>query len=349
MVAATVSTENKTFKVAQSTRHIDAMRPHPDNPRNEIREDNPKIIELADSIIQEGVIEPLVINHNGVVYAGHRRRVASRVAYNKTGDPKFLTVPVTYSDKPFEDALELMIHENMQRADMTPLEEARALGRLKERKNLSTADLIRRVNLAPNVVSAYLAILKLEPEVQVLYDAEELPLSIAALLTRVGSREKQISWAGLVARRQINVTEFRKQVVPDLAELGPDSPPTVGEGVEAVQPELRAPYRAKRAGYVKPQKKNGKAQKPTPTSGVREHPTRAEAVAALDRNLGTKVSLFNVKLVLGTVCCSCGMAEQSEVCRACPLPRLILGLVGRADARPTSPRRNGNGHDEDDE
>jgi hypothetical protein len=99
----------------------------------------------------------------------------------------------------------------------------------------------------------------------------------------------------------------------------------------------------------RPEKKNGKPHKQQVNSGVREHPTRGEAVAALNRNGGAKISLFNIKLVLETVCCSCGMAEQSDVCRACPLPRLILGLVGRADARPTEPRRNGSGHDEDEE
>lgn len=347
MVAATVPTGKPKFNAVQPTRHINAMRPHPDNPRNDIREDDPKIVELAGSIIQKGVIEPLVVNTDGVLYAGHRRRVASRVAHKMTGDPKYLTVPVVYSDAPVEEALELMIHENMQRASLTLLEEARALAKWKQRKGLSTADLARFANLAPNVVSAYLCVLKLEPEVQALYDSEELPLSIAALLTRVASRDKQISWAGLVARHQITVTDFRKQVAPDLAPLPADSAPTLGEGTAAVQPEVRATARGRKAGYVKPGKKNGTPKNNTLTSGVRDHPTRAEAAAALDRNAAAKVSLFNVRRVLESVCCSCGMTTQSEVCRACPLPRLILGLVGRADTPPAD-RRNG-GRDEDEE
>ncbi len=329
----TLPTNQSTFNLAQPTRHIDSLKPHPDNPREEIREDDPRIQDLAGSIITNGIIEPLVINSANQVYAGHRRRIASRVAYKRTKDKKFLTVPVVISDRPPEAALEIMLAENKQRANLTPLEEARALGTLQQRKGLTVAALARSQDLPPNQVSQSLAILKLEPEVQALYHANELPLSVAPLLSRVATADKQISYAGLIARRQLNVTDFRKAVEKDLAPLPPDSPPRAGEPPGPPQPSLRA----------KPKPHFGPVNKrsvPNVTSGIREHPTRAEAVAALSRNLSTKVSMIAVKNVLESVCCACGMTERSDVCRSCPLPRLILGLVGRADARPTNSSRD---------
>lgn len=325
--------EVKQAAGAQETRHIDALSPHPDNPREELRENDPSIQDLAGSIIKNGVIEPLVINSKNQIYAGHRRRAASRVAYKRTGEEKFLHVPVVVSDAPPEAALEIMIAENKHRANLTPLEEARAMETVRDRKGLTAAALARELDLPPQIVSQTLSILKLAPEVQTLYHLNELPLSVAPRLSRVADRDKQISYAGLLARRQISVADFRKAVEKDLAPLDPDSPPIIGEPPGPTQPSLRAAP-APHAGPVKKRTK----QHANLAAGTREHPTRAEAVAALGRVLSTKVSFVAVSKTLESLCCSCGMVDHSDVCRSCPLPRLILGLVGRADA-PARPER----------
>jgi ParB/RepB/Spo0J family partition protein len=279
------------------------------------------------SLRQYGVIEPLVVSADGLLFAGHRRRVASRVAYKQTGDKRYLTVPVVVNDTPPEEALELMLQENMQRKSLTPLEEARSMAGIKERRSFTTAAaLARHLHLPPADVSQRLSILGLPPEVQALYHADELSLSAAPLLMRVSSAEKQVSYAGLLARRQLNLKDFRKLVEKDFAPLPPDSPPLAGEPPGPMQPF----FRAKRKTHAGPVKKR-ENQYVRPTSGIREHPTRAEAAAALGRSLGKRVSLISVKSVLESVCCACGVSDQAEVCRTCPLPRMVLGIVGRAD------------------
>lgn len=220
VVASITSAPQIPVTPAQQMRHIDALRPHPEEPREEIREDDEKILTLAASIIRHGVIEPLVISSDGLLYAGHRRRVASRVAFRQTGDKRFLMVPVVVNDTPPEEALELMLQENMLRESLTPLEEARSMASIKVRRSLTTvAALARHLHLPPSDVSQRLSILVLPPEVQALYQANELPLSVAPLLARVCTPAKQVSYAGLLARRQLNVTQFRQVVEKDLAPL----------------------------------------------------------------------------------------------------------------------------------
>src|SRR5437870_12703006 len=94
MVVANLPTEKTTFKVAQPTRNVHALRPHPENPREEVSKDDPKIQDLATSIIENGVIEPLVVTPDNYVIAGHRRRMASIVAAERTKNKDFLIVPV---------------------------------------------------------------------------------------------------------------------------------------------------------------------------------------------------------------------------------------------------------------
>jgi ParB family chromosome partitioning protein len=324
----------------QETRHIDSLRPHPDNPRDEIREDDPKIQELASSIIRYGILEPLVINKDNILYAGHRRRVASRVAYKRTREKKFLIVPVTINDTPPEAAAELMLQENMQRESLTPLEEARAMAAIKERNKFNVADLARHLEMPPATCSLRLCILRLEPEVQLLYAANEVPLGAAALLQRVASPEKQISYAGMLARRQITVAEFKKAAEKDLAEQPPETW-TLGEPPAPRRARTRvSPIRG-----VSPSKKRGSAAVALDGGRSRLNPTRGEALASLGKALGGRVSLISVKSVVESVCCSCGMSGQEEVCRSCPLPRVILGIVGRADGVPSRPQSRS---DEDD-
>src|SRR5689334_14302739 len=83
-----------TYKIAQPTRNIDSLRPWPENPRDEIDPEDPAILDMADSIARLGILEPLLITPDGFVIAGHRRRVACRVAAKKYNRPDLMIVPV---------------------------------------------------------------------------------------------------------------------------------------------------------------------------------------------------------------------------------------------------------------
>jgi ParB family transcriptional regulator, chromosome partitioning protein len=304
-----------TFKIAQPTRHVDALRPWPENPRDEIDPEDPAIRDMADSIARLGILEPLIITPDNFVIAGHRRRVATRVAAKKYDRPDLMIVPVIVREVAPEAILELMLHENMQRQSLTLLEEARAMYKIMERKKLTVADLAREISVSAKDVGLRLSILKCEPPVQALFAAEQLPLSAAPWLCRIPNADRQIHYAGLVARRQVTITKLKEIAT---APLAPASTPKQMESETADDIPAARPRQSLKS------------------LGLAEHrpPTRAEAIASLRRAIAEQkksITLFNFQSVVESLCCACGMEGQSEICRSCPFPRIILGVAGRAN------------------
>lgn len=327
MVLATTVLEearSSTYKLAHPTRHIDALRPLPDNPREDIDENDPKIQDMAQSIIKHNIIEPLVINPDNYIYAGHRRRVASRVAYKLTGDEKFLYVPVTINNTPLEAALELVLQENMQRASLNLLEEARAMRGIMERKQFKVADLAREIAIPASEISPRLAILKCEEPVQRLFAQDQLPLSSAVWLAYCEVPEQQINYAGLLARRQITIEQLKATVRDESFKARHKKPePVSTRGSESKAASSERP-RASRA--QQPDRGSSASVKPLPT--------REEAMATLQRAITSgkrSITLHNFKTTVESICCACGMVGDTEVCRSCPFARIIIGVTGRAD------------------
>lgn len=100
------------------TRRPAQLRPHPSNPRGPVSDSDPGIAELAASIREVGLLQPIVITPENVVIAGHRRLVAAHLAGVQT-------VPVIVRNvTPFEQ-LACMLIENLLRADLTPSQRLR--------------------------------------------------------------------------------------------------------------------------------------------------------------------------------------------------------------------------------
>lgn len=312
-----------TFKVGQLTRNISQLRPHPDNPRGAINENDTGMAELCESIMEKGLLQPLVVTSDNLILAGHRRRVACRMAARLSKNDQLMIVPVVIRDiKPNEDPQEIMLHENMQRASLTILEEARAIYGIMQRHRLTVMDVARRLSIGHTNISQRLSILKLEPEVQAMFDGDLLPPRIASYLARVGDKEKQLKLANMVARKQITVTELRGFMDDvTIADRSPES--IAGPDVTArIQRSLSRPT---------PSRRPGRRSHVEPADNKQLEPTRADAVAALEGNLSGSIKLHTVRSLLETVCTACGMLGSPDICRTCPLPRLIMGVVGRAD------------------
>lgn len=134
---------------------------HPDP--NNVREQLGDLTELADSIVQVGLIQPIVVRrHSGrlVVVSGHRRLAAVRQLHHAT------VACVIRSHVDPDEVLAAMLAENGQRLGLDPIEEARALALLKERHDLSDLEVARRVSRSQPYVSGRLALLSLPPEQQ---------------------------------------------------------------------------------------------------------------------------------------------------------------------------------------
>ncbi|MCR4325072.1 MAG: ParB/RepB/Spo0J family partition protein [Candidatus Curtissbacteria bacterium] len=134
---------------------IDMLQPNPLQPRGLITTDS--LVELVDSIRENGVLEPLVVAKTPAGYqiiAGERRWRASKIA----GLSK---VPVIIKETTPQGMLEMAIIENVQRVDLNPLERAQAFRRLMDEFNLSTGEIAVKVGKSAPYVSNSLRLLTL--------------------------------------------------------------------------------------------------------------------------------------------------------------------------------------------
>jgi ParB family transcriptional regulator, chromosome partitioning protein len=140
---------------------IDLIVPNPYQPRIEIKPD--QLIELADSLREHGVIEPLIVTKKGEnkyeLIAGERRWRAAKLA-GLTG------VPVVVKEASPQQMLELAVVENVQRADLNPLEEALAFEQLTIAFQLTHDAIAKKVGLSRPAVANKVRLLSLPEEIK---------------------------------------------------------------------------------------------------------------------------------------------------------------------------------------
>ena len=169
---------------------VDLVDPNPSQPRRRFAAE--ELEELAASIRQHGVLQPLLVSElepgRYVLVAGERRWRAARLAGLKA-------VPAVIRERLDRDSLlELALVENLQRRDLTPLEEARAYEQLRSGLGLSQAEIAGRVGIDRSTVANALRLLKLPREVQELVEAGELSGGHGRTLLAF-PEEERVSWA----------------------------------------------------------------------------------------------------------------------------------------------------------
>jgi ParB family chromosome partitioning protein len=158
--------------------HVDDLHPDPDN----VREDLGDLKEIAASIRDVGILQPIVARHAGaklIIVMGHRRHAAARLA-----GVHQVPVIVRATAMDPDDVLAAMIVENGQRLNLDPIEEARALARLKVQEHTSDEAIAERISKSQPYVSGRLALLSLTPAQQAAVRAGTLPLTRAIKLGR---------------------------------------------------------------------------------------------------------------------------------------------------------------------
>ncbi|MBN2657531.1 MAG: ParB/RepB/Spo0J family partition protein [Spirochaetales bacterium] len=142
---------------------LDNIEANPNQPRKTFDEDS--LVELAESIKQKGIIQPILAEENSekegfyIIVAGERRYRASRLA----GIEQIPLIVRSFSE---EDKLEIALIENIQRENLTPIEEARAYRHIMETLNLNQQDLADRVGKNRSTVANSLRLLKLPEDMQ---------------------------------------------------------------------------------------------------------------------------------------------------------------------------------------
>jgi ParB family chromosome partitioning protein len=181
---------------------IDQIAPNPYQPRKTFNEAS--IEELARSVRQHGIVQPLVVTRSGDRYkliAGERRYRAAQ----KAG---LTTVPVVVKEMMGEgDALQIALIENIQREDLNPIEEAQAYHQLHEEFGLTQEEISKQVGKERSTVANFLRLLKLPDNVKKLLASGQLSMGHARALLAVESQKKQEQLADRVVKRNLNVRQ----------------------------------------------------------------------------------------------------------------------------------------------
>jgi ParB family chromosome partitioning protein len=205
---------------------IEAVEPNREQPRK--RFDDERLRELADSILAQGIIQPIVVTPlpdggpgqlRYQIIAGERRWRAAQLAGLRT-------VPVIVRDTPEAERLELALVENLQRADLDPIEEARAYEALIELHGYSHADLAHRVGKDRSSVANTLRLLKLPTKVQDMIVSGALSMGHARALLGLERPAQMHELALEVVSKGLSVrqveAEVRKRSRPPKPEREPD-------------------------------------------------------------------------------------------------------------------------------
>ena len=160
---------------------INTICPNPNQPRRNFDED--ALQELADSIREHGVLEPLIVRPVGGSYeivVGERRWRACQMA-------GVTTVPVLIRDLSDRDAMELALVENLQREDLNPIEEAEAYRRLLDEFGLTQEEVARRVGKERSTVANRLRLLGLRGRSREALEKGEISAGHAKVLLSITS------------------------------------------------------------------------------------------------------------------------------------------------------------------
>lgn len=191
---------------------LSAVVPSPLQPRKEFA---PQALqELVDSIRQHGIIQPLLarlVNGQHELIAGERRWRAAR-------EVGLTQAPVIVRAASDLDVLELSLIENLQRADLNPIEEAQAYARLAGEFGMRQEDIAVKVGRSRAAVANSMRLLDLHPQIQTWLTQGLLSVGHAKVLLGVKAPEEQMALAETVLRRSSTVRDAEKLVARHLGQ-----------------------------------------------------------------------------------------------------------------------------------
>ena len=185
---------------------ITKVEPNREQPRQKFDED--ALLELAESIKQFGVLQPLLVQEKDDYYeiiAGERRWRAAKLAGVKK-------IPVIIKKLTAQEIMEISLIENIQRADVNPIEEAMAYKRLLTEFNLKQDEVAERVSKSRTAVTNAMRLLKLNDKVQQMVIDEMLTTGHARALLGIDDQEKQYVLAQKIFDEKLSVRDTEKLV-----------------------------------------------------------------------------------------------------------------------------------------
>ena len=185
---------------------ISSILPSPHNPRKEFSKE--EISELADSIKQHGIIQPLIVREvsgNYELIAGERRWRASQSIPLKT-------VPAIVREASDRDVIEMALIENLQRQDLNPIEEAAGYLQLVKEFSLKQEEIAKRVGKSRASVANAMRLLDLGEEIQAFLVKGQLSVGHAKVILGIKDQDNQFTVADQVIRHKLTVRATEKAV-----------------------------------------------------------------------------------------------------------------------------------------
>lgn len=214
---------------------VEAIRPNPHQPRTHFAKE--QLAELAESIRTYGVIQPLIVKEDAggryTLIAGERRLQASKLA-------GLATVPVVSREASDRDLVELALVENVQRADLSPLETAEAYQHMHHQFHLSHDEIARRVGKSRVAITNTLGLLELSAAVKQALLDESISEGHARALKALDTPQAQRAALSTIISQGLNVRQA-EELVRKLRGTRPKAAAKASQSAEIrdLQNELR--------------------------------------------------------------------------------------------------------------
>lgn len=204
--SAAKAEKEESVKTGEQMLKINQVEPNREQPRKHFEED--ALLELADSIKQYGVLQPLLVRKRKDYYeiiAGERRWRAAKLAGVKE-------VPVIIKEYTEQQAVEIALIENIQRENLNPIEEAMAFKKLLTEFNLKQDEVAERVSKSRTAVTNSMRLLKLGEKVQQMIIDDMITTGHARALLAIDDEEQQYLLATKIFDEKLSVRETEKLI-----------------------------------------------------------------------------------------------------------------------------------------
>lgn len=184
---------------------IDELRPNPYQPRKVF--DEAKLQELADSIKEHGVFQPIIVKKSSIkgyeIIAGERRVKACKIA----GLEKIPAIIRDFSD---QQMMEIALLENLQRENLNSIEEAMAYRSLLDTMQITQEELANRLGKSRSHITNMLGLLNLPEEVKDMIIEDKISMSHARVLSKMGNKDDVIVLANKIVEENLNVRDIEE-------------------------------------------------------------------------------------------------------------------------------------------
>lgn len=205
-ISVNADKESEKKKTGEQMIKITMVEPNREQPRKHFEEDG--LLELADSIKQYGILQPLLVRKKKDYYeiiAGERRWRAAKIAGVKE-------VPVIIKEYTEQEVVEIALIENIQRENLNPIEEAMAYKKLLTEYNLKQDEVAERVSKSRTAVTNSMRLLKLGEKVQQMIVDDMISTGHARALLAIEDQEQQYTLAIKIFDEKLSVRETEKLI-----------------------------------------------------------------------------------------------------------------------------------------